>query len=441
MVASWNALYWDDWIVYQDGSTGVRQFWQDFDRGRGTSPFRGQVEGYLISAGPWLLRTLVFLIFPIIASLFGSLLRRADLLRKEEISPVVLFVLFLPMFGARTALITFSYSLHLLFFVLGARLLFTRRVVLHLCALSLIFWSMFIASFQVFVIVLIALVAWRLNSRGFAPRYRSAIVMVSLATFPFIHRYVLPQILSIGQVRDSYNEIQIAFALRALLVGFTLCLPLLICMIRQNLGYVPTRESWVASSGLAVLAAGTFPYLAVGHFANLSDWILPLLPDESEWNSRHQLLQPFGVALVLLSLSKLLRISSRSFVGAILALFVGLNAVTYSGYYLDSLKQRETIAIASELKSELTDARAVVVDDQALRFNARGRSIRDYEWERMIERATKIDLDVGSFGVDFCTIARPNKTMAIFADRGRLKALVTRRVGVSLKIQDIDICN
>jgi len=42
-----------------------------------------------------------FLIFPIIASLFGSLLRRADLLREEEISPVVLFVLFLPMFGAR----------------------------------------------------------------------------------------------------------------------------------------------------------------------------------------------------------------------------------------------------------------------------------------------------------------------------------------------------
>jgi len=31
--------------------------------------------------------------------------------------------------------------------------------------------------------------------------------------------------------------------------------------------------------------------------------------------------------------------------------------------------------------------------------------------------------------------------MAIFADRGRLKALVTRRVGISLKIQDIDICN
>jgi len=340
-----------------------------------------------------------FLIFPIIASLFGSLLRRADLLREEEISPVVLFVLFLPMFGARTALITFSYSLHLLFFVLGARLLFTRRVVLHSCALSLIFWSMIIASFQVFVIVLIALVAWRLNSRAFAPRYRSAIFMVSLATFPFIHRYLLPQILSIGQVRDSYNEIQIAFALRALLVGFMLCLPLLISMIRQNLGYVLTRESWVASSGLAVLAAGTFPYLAVGHFANLSDWILPLLPDESDWNSRHLLLQPFGVALVLLSVSKLLRISSRSFVGAILALFVGLNAVTYSGYYLDSLKQRETIVIASELKSELTGARAVVVVDQALRFNARGRSIRAYEWERMIERATNIDLDVGSFGV------------------------------------------
>jgi len=156
---------------------------------------------------------------------------------------------------------------------------------------------------------------------------------------------------------------------------------------------------------------------------------------------RHLLLQPFGVALVLLSVSKLLRISSRSFVGAILALFVGLNAVTYSGYYLDSLKQRETIAIASELKSELTDARAVVDDDQAPRFNARGRSIRDYEWERMIERATNIDLDVGSFGVYFCTIAKSTKTMAIFADRGRLKALVTRRVGISLKIQDIDICN
>jgi hypothetical protein len=51
--------------------------------------------------------------------------------------------------------------------------------------------------------------------------------------------------------------------------------------------------------GLFILALGTCPYLAVGHFANLSDWITMWLPDNSDWDSRHQLLQGMGFALLV----------------------------------------------------------------------------------------------------------------------------------------------
>jgi hypothetical protein len=151
MLASWNALYWDDWFTYAGGRQGtVDNFAQCR---RCVLPFRGEIEGLLIDPGPWLMRLLVFVFFPIIALLTQQFLRRTKWLHRDEETLITLAVLFLPMFGARIALINFQYSFSLLFFTLGAWMTLSKRRLTRIASLLPIFWSMFTESFQVFVLV------------------------------------------------------------------------------------------------------------------------------------------------------------------------------------------------------------------------------------------------------------------------------------------------
>jgi len=202
-----------------------------------------------------------------------------------------------------------------------------------------------------------------------------------------------------------------------------------------------TRERALLSLGLAFLAVGTFPYLAVGHFPNLSDWILPFLPDESDWNSRHQLLQPFGVALILLAIARMFGTRMKAFVTVILTISVGLNTATYSGYYLDAMKQAELIQAVAESDAQLSNVSALVINDQATRFNARGRGIRAYEWTAMVTRAIDEKIQVDTNSIQYCYESKPSKMLTITAENGRLKSLFVGSIGLDVEMTDLTICS
>jgi hypothetical protein len=180
--------------------------------------------------------------------------------------------------------------------------------------------------------------------------------------------------------------------------------------------------------------------LAVGHFANLSDWILPFLPDESDWNSRHQLLQPFGIAFIVLAAAKMLRERKLAFLFAIISVSIALNVATYSGYYLDWMKQQEFIAQMGESKELLVDAKSIVLVDEALRFNARGRDLRSYEWAAMVNRATDLNITVGGNSIQFCEEKSPSHQVTVSASRGRLRSLISGQIGISIAVAELSVC-
>jgi len=217
--------------------------------------------------------------------------------------------------------------------------------------------------------------------------------------------------------------------------------PLLHLLNLRRLRRTVSRESYQFSIGLAVLAAGTFPYLAVGHFANVSDWLLPFLPDQSDWNSRHQLLQPFGLALILVAIARMFRARMRPFLLLVLLTSVALNTATYSGYHLDAMKQREFIAAVKAGEAHLRDVFAVVVDDQAQRFNARGRDIRPYEWTAILNRATNRALPADRFSIDYCDLSRPSMLITVSADRSRLTSLIRNRIDLKVDFNGFSMCS
>jgi hypothetical protein len=441
LLASWNALYWDDWMVYANGSKGVEDFFASCDRC--TVPFRPMIESFLIAPGPWLMRVLTFLFFPLISFVFFQFLRRTDWLNNQEIGALTLLLLLLPMYGARIAHIDFHYSLSLLLFVLGAWMTLSPQATVRISAIVPIFWSMFTASLQVFVVVLIAVLCAKLaRPSDHLHHDRMTIVVVAfLSLAPIIHRFLLPRVLPDLQVTDGYNSIQPAFLVRAVLFSALLMCPLLHLLNLRRLRRTVSRESYQLGIGLAVLAAGTFPYLAVGHFSNFSDWILPLLPDQSDWNSRHQLLQPFGLALILVAIARKFESGIRSLITLVLITSVVVNIATYSGYYLDQVKQNEFIAAVAGAETQLEGVSALVISDQARRFNARGRDLRAYEWAGMIYRATGQRFIVDGDSIQYCQESKPTRMLTITASNGRLRSLVTGTIGISVDVAKLTLCD
>ena len=425
-------------MVYANGPENVNAFFVNC--ANCVVPGRQTVEAVLIAPGPWLMRVLTFLYFPLIALLLASFLRRTCWLRIRETSHITVLVLFMPAYGARIALIDYQYSLAHLLFALGAWMTLSPRVLIRICALIPIFWGLFTASLQVFVAVIIVVLGMKLVRRELQKSADRLVILGALCVFPFVHRYLFPVLFPSYAVTDGFNTIQVAFLLRAVIFTSLLLIPLMFLVLKLQRKKAVSREFVLLSIGFAVLGAGTFPYLAVGHFANLSDWILPFLPDESDWNSRHQLLQPFGIAFIILAAAKMLRKRQRAFLFAILGISVALNIATYSGYYLDWMKQREFITQMSESSELLIDAKSIVLVDEAPRFNARGRGVRAYEWAAMVNRATDLNIIVDGNSIQFCAEKSPSHQVTVSASRGRLRSLISGRIGISIAIAKLSLC-
>jgi len=387
------------------------------------------------------MRVLTFLYFPLIAMLLAKFLQRTRWLRDKETSSITLVVLFMPAYGARISHIDYQYSFSLLLFMMGAWMTLSPRVPIRVLALLPIFWSMFTASLQVFVAVIIVVLGAKLVRRELQTSADRLVILGALCAFPIVHRYLFPVLFPSYAFTDGYNTIQVAFLLRAVVFTSLLLTPLMLLGLKLRREKAVSREFVLLSIGFAVLGAGTFPYLAVGHFANLSDWILPFLPDESDWNSRHQLLQPFGIALIILAVAKMLRRRERAFLFLIISISVALNIATYSGYYLDWMKQREFIAQMSESRELLIEAKSIVLVDEALRFNARGRGVRPYEWTAMVNRATDLNIIVDGNSIQFCEEKSPSHLVTVSADQGRLRSLISGRIGISVNLKQIEICS
>lgn len=439
MLASWNALYWDDWVTYAGGRQGTIDVFAECTRC--VIPFRGEIEGLLIAPGPWLMRLLVFVFYPMIAFLTQQFLRRTQWLRRDEETIIALGVLFLPMFGARVALINFHYAISLLLFVLGAWMMLSQRRLTRLASLVPLFWSMFTASLQIFAVVLLVTLCIRLVTRQDVLSAERLILIASFLVFPPTHQFVIPELFPQFAVTDGYNTVRTAFLLRGFLFGGFLLVPLIFVLFRWRRRNNTRRPLILLSIGLGLLAVGTFPYLAVGHFPNFSDWVLPLLPDQSDWHSRHQLLQPFGAAFLVLAIRGLMPGFEHIVLIALLVSCCSLNAATYSQYYIDSLKQTEILQFITDNADNFKEGRSLALTDRATDLNARGRSYRNSEFMAMIRSRTQTQMNVGADTRDFCESSQPDLNLIITSTRGRLRTLLSRNPDLSISLEPLPFCS
>ena len=217
-------------MVYATGSEGVRTYFAECSRC--VVPGRAAVEATLIAPGPWLMRVLTFLYFPLIALLLAAFLRRTCWLRIRETSHIALVLLFMPTYGARVSHIDYQYSFSLLLFAIGAWMTLSPRVTIRVCAVFPIFWSMFIASLQVFVVVIIVVLGVKLVRRELQKSADRLLLVGALCVFPFVHRYLIPTLFPSLAVTDGYNTIRVAFLVRAVVFKLLLLIPVIILGVK-----------------------------------------------------------------------------------------------------------------------------------------------------------------------------------------------------------------
>ena len=104
------------------------------------------------------------------------------------------------------------------------------------------------------------------------------------------------------------------------------------------------------------------------------------------------------------------------------------------------MKQREFIAQMSESRELLIEAKSIVLVDEALRFNARGRGVRSYEWTAMVNRATDLSIVVDGNSIQFCEENSPSHLVTVSADQGRLRSLISGRIGISIAVVELSLC-
>jgi hypothetical protein len=117
-----------------------------------------------------------------------------------------------------------------------------------------------------------------------------------------------------------------------------------------------------------------------------------------------------------------------------------LNVTFAQEYFLDGRKQTAVIeAMASN--PNLKSVQYVLIDDQAERFNARGRLIRSYEWERMLQEALDNDrIKVSYLQYVDCKEFQPDAILHINALNGRLESTLRANVTIDLWVEKIDPC-
>ncbi len=226
-----------------------------------------------------------------------------------------------------------------------------------------------VVTFVVFVWVLLALLWWLLGLRArrkggtrTVPLLLLAVATGAMAVFLFITR--------------------ISTAPIGWVVPVTLVLCALVFIVAAIVNAVASRgapgsrDPWLVpmlAIGLLSLIGAIVPYLLVGK-----------VPSYQDWETRHQLLMPSGVAVIIVAAMRALagfvsslvvRILSIALVGA----FAAISFVLTLGLVVDWHKQMQVSAALAD-EPLVRNTSTVLFVDSAPRFNYNGRSYSFYEY-------------------------------------------------------------
>ena len=408
-----NAIYWDDWTLYR---ASPRDLYDVFAQTGSMFNVVARMHIFLLSIGPWLYRSLTFFLMFFSGVLFALVLQRHSIINRELRFFLVLLFLVLPLNAARVALIDFVYVFcYFLFF-----LAWVLQEKFRLLALILFFLSFNTNSLLVFYALPMLDMMYRSGSLG---GYKSIIMFwvrrLDYLILPFVYFWLKLFLYNPSGVYAGYNEqysvgnlvaspiLQIADVFRLNLnAGLILLSIAFVYFILVRIKFFETASPDISSTLIKVGALsfifGAFPY-----------WILGHVPVFVGWSSRHQLLLPFGLSLLIIGFW--LRLGRSLVVMYVMVgCFLAVNVANYRDFYFDWEKQKQLIKLFSS-SPEISRAKFIVFDDRTVELNAMKRKYRFYEWSGLLEAAFGNELRFGIGRADIASfLASQDKDKSYF---------------------------
>jgi len=444
LIASfWGSYFWDDWGTYFSNSNSeiADQF-----RQAGSSPYRSWIESIVLGNSPELFRIGILICYFACGWFLFKILQTLKFLKYEQIVFITLIFLVIPINSARVAMIDFSYGYSLALFYLGWYLGVTKKSGLSYSAAVILMLLSFGTTASLIVFFVVPCCHWFFiqTTESETNRRRSiAIFALVLSIAPIYwfldRRFNAP----LGNHLQMYS-LQKSGVFRSLIL---LVIALLICFWYVKVGScdpVERNRYLVITLGIILVIIGAAPYIVAGHLVDVSEWMFNFVPRASDWSSRHQLLLGLGFAVIIVGiLGELNSRFKRQLVFTIIGICVLLNATFMHAYFLDSLKQDQFID-AIKQNTDLSVSKVIMIDDQAERFNARGRGVRNYEWNSMFASVYGKDTKHTITGLSYVDCASdqiPDTLLTITATNGRLKATLLRNIGINIAVTHIDPCS
>lgn len=435
------SYFWDDWAVYFSHSNS--EIADQFRLG-GNPPYRSWIESTVLGNHPEMFRLGALICYFACGWFVFKILQTMKFLKFEQIFFITLIFLVLPINSARVAMIDFSYGYSLALFYLGWYLGATKKSGLSYMAAIILMLLSFGTTSSLIVFFVVPCCHWFYieTTESETNRNRSialfALVLSIAPIYWFLdRRFNAP----LGNYLQYYS-LQKSGIFRLLIL---LVIATLICFWYAKFGSrnpVERNRYLLITLGIILVIIGAAPYIVAGHLVDVSEWMLDFVPSESDWSSRHQLLLGLGFAVIIVGiLGELNSRFKRQLVFTILGICVLLNVTYMQAYFLDSLKQNEFITEIGNYKV-LAKSEVVMIDDQAIRLNARGRGIRNYEWDAMLSVAyPQLQLKSTYLAyIDCKSDVIPDTLITIVAGNSRLKAMLSRDVGLQLKVAHINPC-
>jgi hypothetical protein len=439
---SFNTLFWDDWTMFEPISRTLRN---EVYTGTGGGPWRTFFETQILMSSPLLFRLCTFLCFFWAGYFLFHTLSKIPFLSVEQITAITLIFMVLPVNSARISLITNGYAVsYFLFFLAWFLFEEFENPFMTVGSYIAFFLSFSMISFPVFAIipVLLSLVIAASSQKRMGSLFWTRISILSMLPIAYLvlrQMYWPPS----GGSAVMYDP-QLLGLLRAILFTSIFSLPLLYGSTVYRWKSTEIKK-YLVSFGIFSLAIGAFPYMVGGHLVDISDWLIGFIPNHSDWNSRHQLLLPLGFALIIggslrLDTTKPLRWNSSPVLSTIIACCVILNVTFAQEYFLDGKKQDSIMAAMAD-NEDLKYVSSILIDDTAVRFNARGRLIRSYEWEGMMQKVFGDDSrKVSYLQYVNCAEFKPDSILRISAPNGRLESTLRGNVAINISVEKINPC-
>ena len=442
-----DAMYWDDWYVnFTLNQNQTLQYWQDM---LGFFPTNRFVEVFLLDRNPAAFHIVIFSSFFTSGILLFQILKCIPAISRNSNVMICSLFLILPINSARVSMATIrlSYSLTIFMF---AWLILVQDKYKRVRYLSLpLFFISFLTQGLVPFFVLPCLHLFYIN-RFVNQRTKRAssliffAVLLSGAAYFFLMRLLDPP----PNGRLDYYTPTMSGVVRAFL--FLLIGALVLWRSFRSYSFKTQSEFdgvQLIGIGIFSLSLGSFAYLSSGRLMDFSEWILNFVPSASDWDSRHQLLLGLGFSLIASGFVKLLPENSGRAVFKTLVLFCLIfNVIYMRDYLLDWKKQIQIVADLRVSTFPPTSKIVMVFETEAAqRFNARGRLIRSFEWEALIEKGTSMkNIEVIYSGRIDCSGDNnqiPDLLMTVDAVNSNMKAIVLQDPGITIRLEEVNPCN